>query len=343
MMVTLMNDKISEDLAEMEKKLSLYVDKGRVPSSAEVREEQVIAVKPDASNIKPLKKVSSYEGQFLAVDCSTRTLKRANNWGIYLMRPCFVFVKGRNVKWDYAERMCTVIGDAYTRGDYLEDFRVELESQMALGLIHNELKYSHHGNEYSRGDYVLLDGGGYFGGGKKFRVSLYDACKNRDVNLLALSKRSSILHDEKGRDFMATTGTLAPYSVWVYPYVKEANKEENLYGDISVVKLCDDSPRVFRCDIMEYLREHDVVKLLSPLTFVSEDPRCFGYPIPLFLAHKFSVPSEAMLLHYHDQIENVLKEAGLLDMLRREEKVYNFPDELHGAKHAFDLEWVERV
>lgn len=339
----LASDKIKADFSEMEKKLSLYVDKGRVTGFLQIREESGVTVKPDVSKIKPLKKVNDYEGQFLAVDCSTRTLKRANNWGIYLMRPCFAFVKQRDVKWGYTERMCTVIGDAYTRGDYLEDFRVELESQMALELIHNELTYSHYGNPHSRGDYVLLDGGGYFGGGKKFRVSLYDECKSRDINLLALSKRSSILHDEKGRDFMATTGMLAPYSVWVYSYVKEANKEENLYGDISVVKLCDDTPRVFRCDIMEYLSGRDVVELLSPLTFISEDPRCFGYPIPLFLAHKFSAPSEAMLLHYHDQIENMLKEAGLLDVLRREELVCSFPDELHGAKHAFDLEWVERV
>ena len=338
-----MNNKINEDLADMEKKLRLYVDKGRIPGSAEVREERIITVKPDASRIKPLKKVNSYEGQFLAVDCSTRTLKRANNWGIYLMRPCFVFVKERNVKWGYAERMCSIIGDAYTRGDYLEDVRVELESQMALELSHNELERSHHGNGSSRGDYVLLDGGGYFGGGKKFRVSLYEECKNRDINLLALSKRSSILHDEKGRDFMATTGMLATYPAWVYSHIKKADKEENLYGDISVVKLCDDSPRVFRCDIMEYLSDRDVAELLSPLTFVSEDPRCLGYPIPLFLAHKFSAPAEAMLLHYHDQIENVLKEAGLLDVLRREELACSFPDELHGAKHAFDLEWVKRV
>lgn len=340
---TLVNEKIKRDFSEMEKKLSLYIDKGRVAGSLEIKGESMVTVKPDVSKIKPLKKVKSYEGQFVAVDCSTRTLKRANNWGIYLMRPCFAHVKGRSVKWGYEERMCTVVGDAYTRGDYLEDFRVELESQMALEIIRKELEHSHHGNTHSRGDYVLLDGGGYFGGGKKFRVSLYDECKSRDTNLLALSKRSSILHDEKGRDFMATTGMLSPYPAWVYSYVKKANKEENLYGDISVVKLCDDSPRAFRCDIMEYLRDSDVVGLLSPLTFVSEDPRCLGYPIPLFLAHKFSAPSEAMLLHYHDEIENMLKEAGLLDVLRREELACNFPDELHGAKYAFDLEWVERV
>lgn len=337
------DEKLLEDLVDMEKKLKLYVDRGRVPSSVDAKGESVIAVKPDVIKFKPLKRVTAHEGRFLAVDCSTRTLKRANNWGVYLMRPCFIVVRGRDVKWGYSERMCTVIGDAYTRGDYLEDFRVELESHMALELITRELEHLNHGNPCSRGDCVLLDGGAYFGGGKKFRVSLYDECKKRDINLLAVSKRSSILHDEMGRDFLATTGMIAPYPAWVYAYVKKADKEENLYGAISVVKLCNDSPRVFRCDVMEFLDGRDPVELISPLTFVSEDPRCLGYPIPLFLAHKFSASSEAMLLYYYDQVENALKETGLLDVLRREELAYSFPDELHGAKHAYDLEWIERV
>jgi len=110
-----MSERIWEDLAEMKKKLSFYVDKGRVTGYMEVKEEPVVAVKPDVSKIRPLKKVSSYGGQFLAVDCSTRTLKRANNWGIYLMRTAYTSVEGRNVNWDYMERMCTVVGDAYTR------------------------------------------------------------------------------------------------------------------------------------------------------------------------------------------------------------------------------------
>jgi hypothetical protein len=80
-----MNQRVEFDLADMKKKLKCYVDKGRVAGSAEVRKEPLIAVKPDASLIKPLKKVTTYVGSFMAVDCSTRTLKRANNWGVYLM------------------------------------------------------------------------------------------------------------------------------------------------------------------------------------------------------------------------------------------------------------------
>ncbi len=75
-----------------------------------LRGEPVISVKPDPLQIRQLKKVSSYEGQFLAVDCSTRTLKRANNWGIYLMRPSYALVKERDVKWGYEERLYSAVG-----------------------------------------------------------------------------------------------------------------------------------------------------------------------------------------------------------------------------------------
>jgi hypothetical protein len=324
----------------MKKKLSLYVDKGRVTGYVEVKEEPVIAVNPDPSKIKPLKKMKNYEGQFLAVDCSTRTLKRANNWGIYLMRATYASVKGRDVNWGFYEKICTVIGDARTRMSFLQDFRIELESQIALNIL--SAKHTTYMGDIRR-TYLLLDGGGYFGGERKFRVSLYEKCEKDGINLLAISKNSPSLHDEKGRDFIAATYMISPYGVWYYHPILEADKDKHLYGDISIVKLSEESSRVFRCDIMEYLTGHKISEVLSPLTFVSEDPRCLGYPIPLFLAHKFSVPSEAMLLHYYDQVENALKEAELLDILRKEELACSFPDELHGVKYAFDLELVEHV
>jgi len=336
-----MNDQIKEDLAETEKKFRLYVEKGRVIGSTEVREEPVIAVKPNPEFIKPLKKVSSFDGQFLAVDCSTRTLKRANNWGIYLMRTTYAILEAHNVNWGYMERICSAIGDAYTRSNYLTDFRIELESQMALSLLQsgNVVYY-----EDPRSNYLLLDGGGYFGGVRKFRVSLYEECKKRGISLLAISKNSPLLHDEKGRDFIATTSTLAPFKMWIYHPVRKADKDQSLYGDISIVKLCVEGQRIFRCDIMDYLTDHEVNELLSPLTFASEDPRCIGYPITLWLAHEFSAPSESMLLHYHDLIEKELDDAGLLEVLRREELTCSFADELHGVKHAYQRElWSEYV
>jgi hypothetical protein len=338
-MTTVLQDRLKEDFVEMEKKLGLYVKKGRTTGSVEVREEPAIAVKPDPSRIKPLKKIGKFAGQFLAVDCSTRTLKRANNWGIYLMRATYAAVKERDVDWGYKERICTVVGDAYSRSNFLKDIRIELESHMALDLVQNKIDLFYYDHPNSRSNFLLLDGGGYFGGDRKYRVSLYEKCEKTEINLLAISKNSPILHDEKGRDLIATTTILAPYNTWVFHPVREADKDQSLYGDISLVKLCGESPRVFRCDVMEYLTNREISEFLSPLTCIAEDPRCVGYPITLWLAHEFSAPSAAMLLFYYDQVEESLRNAGLLETLRREELSCSFADALHGIKHAFEWEW----
>jgi len=336
---TSVNSNIREDLTEMEKKLKFYLDKGRVAGDVEIREEPMTAVSPDASLIKPLKKIGTFSGGFVAVDCSTRTLKKANNWGVYIMRAAYASVKKRDIEWGYRERVCTVVGAANVRRSFLQDFRIEMESQIALDLLEGKRLNLHHVHGDVRSMYLLLDGGGYFGGDRKFRVSLYEKCEKEEVSLLAISKNSPSLHDERGRDFIATTYTMAPYDIWVYHPVRKANKDQSLYGDISVVKLCKESLHVFRCDIMEYLTNSDICELLSPLTCVSDDPRCVGYPVSLWLAHEFSTPSDSMLLSYHDQIEQALNDAGLLEALRREELSCSFADELHGIKHAFNWEW----
>jgi len=326
--------KISEDLTEMKKKLGEYVNKGRVIGFHEIRKEPVIAVTPDKSKIKPLRKMKNCDVHFMAVDCSTRTLKRANNWGIYLFRTAYALVRGRDVHWGYEERLHTVVGDAYVRRTILQDVRLNLESEIALSLI----------RDAGESDYLLLDGASYFGGERKFWVELYEKCKEKGVKLLAISKQSPMLHDDKGRDLVAATYMLSPpYLTWVYYPVKPANIHEHQYGDVSMIKLSGESPRIFRCDIMEYLSSCEVTELLCPLTFISEDPRCLGYPVALWLAHDFSAPSDSKLLHYHDQIEETLASAGLLNALRVEERSCNFPDELHGIKHPFEWEWIEHV
>lgn len=337
--VTSMNDNLNEDLAEMKNKLGYYIKKGRTPYCIDIKGEPATSIKPDASLIRPLKRMSKFSGSFIAVDCSTRTLKRANNWGIYLMRVAFASVTERDVDWNYKERICTVVGDANTRSNFLKDVRIELESRMALEILKGEDDSFHHDRTDGRSVYLLLDGGGYFGGERKFRVSLYEKCEEEGITLLAVSKNSPSLHDEKGRDFVASVSTMAPYDIWVYHPVRKADKEKSLYGDVSVVKLCSENSRVFRCDIMEYLTGQEITEVLSPLTCISEDPRCIGYPISLWLAHEFSSPSDSMLFAYHEQIEEALKVAGLLEALRREELSCNFADELHGIRYAFEWEW----
>ena len=323
----------------MEHKLKCYIDKGRIALGSQVREEPLVVVRPDASLMKPLKKVTTYMGSFIAVDCSTRTLKRANNWGIYLMRASCASVRERTVDWSYLERLCTVVGNSHVRRSYLQDFRIELESQVALRMLKEQLSKPYHVHGDVRSMYLLLDGGGYFGGERKFRVSLYEECEKNGVRLLAISKNSPLMHDEKGRDLVATTYNMTSQPIWVYYPVRKADKDRSLYGDIAIVKLCAESQHVFRCDIMDYLTQQDIVELLSPLTSVCEDPRCLGYPISLYLAHEFSAPSNSMLLSYHDQIEDKLNEAGLLEAVRNEERSCSFADEIHGIKHAFEWEW----
>lgn len=333
------SEKVQSDLGDMEKKLRLYIEKGRLTGSVDAREEPTTSVKPQLSLFKPLTKPNEFRGHFIAVDCSTRTLRRANNWGVYLMRAAYASVKHREVDWGYQERICTVVGDANARKSFLQDFRIELESQTALNLLLGNVASLHCTQADVRSMYLLLDGGGYFGGERKFRVSLYEKCEKDQVTLLAISKNSPSLHDEKGRDFLATTYMLSPYGTWVYHPVRKADKDKSLYGDIAAVKLCTESPYVFRCDVMDYLTNRDISELVSPLTCIAEDPRCVGYPIALWLAHDFSAPSDSMLLAYHDKIAEELKTAGLLETLHREELSCSFADELHGVRYAFEWEW----
>ncbi len=58
-----------------------YVDNGRTAGPIETKEEPPVNTKADVILIKPLKKTGHSTGSFLAVDCATRMLKRANNLG----------------------------------------------------------------------------------------------------------------------------------------------------------------------------------------------------------------------------------------------------------------------
>ena len=333
--------RIQEDLIELKTKLKAYVDKGRQIGFQGIKQQPLIVTKPDMNKIKPLKKVESCDSRFLAVDCSTRILKRAHNWGIYLMRVAYASVENRNVNWGYDESIVCAIGDRRYRSNFLIDRRLQLESEMALKLLHEESTgaVEAHGKTLrglGESDYVLLDGASFFGGKRGFHISLYEKALRKKVNLLAVSKQSPMLCDEKGRDFMASTSVLASYPLWVYHPVKEANMAEHLYGDVSLVKLCEDSQHVFRCDIMDPLASNNVSEFLSPLTSLSEDPRCLGYPVTLWLAHEFSGASNSKLLQYYDLIEKTLSNEGILEPLRVEELSCSFADKIHGITNPFE-------
>jgi len=333
-----MSDKIQEDLAKMKKRLSEYVDKGRAVYTPAVEKGPIVALKPEMNRIRPLKSMRSYKGSFLAVDCSTKPLKRANNWGIYLLRTAYAFVtpEGKEVLWDHEERISTAIGDAHSRGAQLENMRFEYESELALQLLK--------GVGLDEKDYLLLDGASLFGKKRRFSVSLYEESQKRDIQLLAIAKSSPSLLDEKGRDFMVAVEISTAEPIWVYHPVVKADFHKHLYGDMSVIKLSSSTSRVFRCDIMQYLTDREVDELLSPLTSISEDPRCLGYPVSLFLAHDFSkLSSHSKLLHYLNMVEEGLAEKGILDILHREELSDNFRNELYGIKYSFEWEMDWRV
>lgn len=325
---------ISDSLNNLVKKLKTYLEKGQKALSIErVAEEKDIFLPFEPDCLKPLKKMDAYNAEFFAVDCSTRTLKRAHNWGIYIFRAAYAAVKNREVKWGHKENLEVIFGNFRTRQQLVREIRMELESILALSQL----------NTLERGDYLFLDGASYFGKKKGFRVALYEKCREKGIILLAVSKQSPILRDERGRDFQAMLLDKAKYPLWVYYPVLKAHTKEHLYGDVSVAKLCEGSPRTFRIDIMGYLTENDVAELLAPLTAITQDPRCVGYPVALWLAHDFSKIAEEKLLYYYDLIEKTLSETGLREELHREELSCSFADELHGLKYPFQTEWVEYV
>ena len=330
---------LQKNLNELKTKLKSYVDKGRQIGFSDVKPQPLIVTRPDIKKFTSLKKMKKSSSKFFAVDCSTRTLKRAHNWGIYLMRVAYASVENRNVQWDYDESIICAVGDRRYRSNFLIDRRLQLESEMALNLLHEEsigtLTKEGKTLRVGEGDYVLLDGASFFGGKRGFHTSLYEEALRKKVNLLAVSKQSPMLCDEKGRDFMASTSILASFPLWVYHPVKKANMADHLYGDISLVKLCEDSQHIFRCDIMDPT-SGDISELLSPLTSLSEDPRCLGYPVTLWLAHEFSGASNSKLLEYYDLIEKELATEGILETLRMEELSCSFADKIHGLSNLFE-------
>jgi len=335
---------LNDDLSLMVKTLKDYVDKGTLNDSAvHIEEPRHVSYFPQFQ--KPLDVFKSFEGKFVAVDCSTKPLMRGNRFGIYLIRVAYSSVNPSK-KDDLVEcgpiplgeRMCTATGDAISRREKLRRIRFEYESKLAETLIPN----------LSSSDYLLLDGVSSFGRpeDRRFSLSLFEKARKRDLKFLAISKNSPSLLDPKGRDLIAQIAVhMCAATPCVYhPPELKADPHKNRFGDVSLVKLNPESFRIFRCDIMDYLAEGDIVQLLSPLTSISDDPRCSGYPVSLYLAHHFAkVSSDAKLLYCRELLEKALANEGLLTFLKMEEALSNFRNELHGLKYPWVLEEYDFV
>jgi hypothetical protein len=331
---------LSFDLSFMVKALKDYVDKGALDGSA-VQMEELESVSYFPQLQKSLDFLKSFEGKFIAVDCSTKPLMRGNRFGVYLIRVAYASVnpseKENPVTWGPSpmkERICTAVGDDISRGEKLARLRFEFESELAETLL----------PQLDSSDYLLLDGPSYFGKpeDRRFAFDLYEKAKRRNLRFLTISKNSPSLLDDKGRDLIATVAVqICAARAWVYYPIKElkADAHKHRFGDVSLVKLNPESFRIFRCDIMDYLVEGDIAQMLSPLTSISDDPRCLGYPVSLYLAHNFAkVSSNAKLLYCRELVEKALANTGLLNVLKMEESLSNFRSELYRLKYPWELE-----
>jgi len=332
---------LNDDLKSLVRTLKDYVDNGTLNGSAvDMKEPKSISYFPELK--KPLDFLKSLEGKFVAVDCSTKPLMRGNRFGVYLLRVAYASVnpseKENSVTWGpcpLQERICAAKGDEIARRRQLERLRFEYESELAETLL----------SQLNSSDYLLLDGISYFGRpeDRRFALALYEKARRKSLNFLAISKNSPSLFDDKGRDLIAQIAVdMSTATAWVYHPIEElkANPHKNRFGDGSLVKLNPESFRIFRCDIMDYLTEGNMMQLLSPLTSISGDPRCLGYPVSLFLAHNFAkVDSEAKLLYYRDLVEEALADVDeeLLKFLKFEEALSNFRSELYGRKYPWEL------
>ncbi len=330
--------KLENDLDNMVKKLTKYVDVGRPLDRLTVGDECLTAVDVDLTKYIPLQKVSytAVHNRFLAVDCSTIPLKYANNWGVYLLRVAYAVLKPpetKVVKWDFSDSIKTLVGDSEQRMGILQDERAEQESQIGLDILR---KFGLTSN-----DYLFLDGVSLFGGHREFRVALYNECEKKGIKLIAISKNSKSLHDVKGRDFIAYLLRSIASHLWTFGHPElKANTDEHRYGDTYITKFGYDSTVAFRSDIMQYMKKEDVAGILSPLTSMADDPTCEGYPAILRQAHNFTqIKSYAKRLEYYAKVEDKLGNAGILDILRSEETVASFTERLHG-KQLFEEGYV---
>ncbi|MDH5690573.1 MAG: DNA double-strand break repair nuclease NurA [Candidatus Bathyarchaeota archaeon] len=335
-----MDERVIKEIKSTADCLCTYAEKGRAIGSLVTVTEPIMAHEPKLELLKPLKVFSSVDKVFAAVDCSTIPLMRGNNFGAYVFRVAATLVKpqsGKEVNWSYEEHFQSVVGNEVHRKARLQSIRFDYESKMGLPLL----------DKLDRDDYLILDGGSYFGGTRGFSVSLYEECRKRGIKLLTVSKKTQSTMTSKGTDFLATLLTKCmDKGVWLYHPFAKAKSDEHLYGDISFIKLNLLTPIAFRCDIMEYLADTDLVELVSPLTALSQDARCFGYPVCLYLAHHFTKTASPKLTYYREVLERELREKHP-DALRKllvEEMLANFRSQvLYGAKHLWDWEGSEIV
>jgi hypothetical protein len=273
-----------------------------------------------------------------AQDVQVRLLRAA-----YALFDFSEYPKGSFIEWGANERIKTALAPDINYK--FHDMQLETECEIAARQL----------DKLQEGDYVLLDGAGFFGGFRHFRKQLLDTCNSKNLRLLCISKRTEQITDSLGHDAMPSilsNSRSTGHSCWVYFPVREAEHTRHLFSDVGVVKLSPSSERIFRCDVPDYLRPlYDTeaselgkskakfrpVSLLSSLTALCNDARCVGYPAPLYVAHSLTEIPRPKWLWYYSMRNDWLADAGLLDYVRDLEFIGSFADELHNISP-----WEER-
>lgn len=323
------------DFTGIAEKIKRYFDSGFIISSPLTENTLYLREDPSVTSFSSLHPCGEEDIDFWAIDCSTRTLCKTVNWGVYLLRVASVSVNAQNrevTRWNRTNHIEYVEGSSEKRANVLSSCRFELESKLALDSL----------NKINENDYLLLDGASRFGKpqARRFSDDLFQKARKKKLKLLAISKQTKILRDSLQRDLVAQLCKLAPFPTWVYITSKKADPHEHLYGNISVIKLSSEVPQAFRCDIMHYLGSsgEEVVDLLSPLLSISNDAHCLGYPYSLYKAHDFSQLSHVELFFQRKKLEEALVDYDLLESVVLEESSVRFVNKLHGINYCFERE-----
>jgi len=334
---------LEDDLKQCIEEMKKYVDNGYELTFQTYDEEPFTVDGIYQTNFHSLIPVES-SSKFLSVDASFYPLIRANNWVIGVSRCAYVIIEKVNGEWivlseNYQDHIFPVLAPLHKRPFGIWAKLKEYESRMAVSLL----------DKLDKEDFCLMDGKALFGSGigeNKYSLDLYYGCRKRDVRLLMIPKKST-LQLSRNRDLLATINRYASKlqkegkigGCWIY-YPITFPKVKDFYGDISCVKLSPSSNMVFRCDLMDYIVEKGknyMVKTISELSTISNDPRCNGYPAPLFLAHERTRIPKAKLLEYLEKLHLKLAENGLLDFLLVEAEIASLRRSLLGLTYDFEM------
>jgi hypothetical protein len=343
----LLGKRFYSELEQCVKGLREYVNNGVEIAEPDFKEASIFEA-VEAEKFRSFKP-SRPRGRLLSVDASSYPLLTGNNWRIGVSRCAYVVVEVKDEKpvvtsEGYEDHLFQVVCPPSSRPYEVWDKLRRFESELTLKLI----------KDFDAEDFCLLDGAAYFGGSRSFTLNLYNEAKRRNLQMIMIPKNSPRLKDSKGRDLLANLSLMGVKlkadgkleEVWTYYPVEMVKVGSlNLYAEVSCVKLSPSSPRVFRCDIIDYLLEENgietAVRVASQLAYLSRDARCDGYPAPLYLAHQRTRIPESKLLEYEEEIYQRFGEEGILDELLREAEVAGFRKTLLGLLH--DYEWFEEL